>query len=164
MAAQKGDPEAINDLLLHCQPDLQRFARKVCATPEDVEDAVQETLWVVARKIDTLRAASAFTSWLFRVVKHHCFRLLREEQWQLVVTVPDDWCDQTARVESESVSMHEVATAIANLPALYREVLILRDVENLTAPEVAARLDITVDAVKSRLHRARMSVRAALDG
>ena len=55
IAAQNGDSEAINELLTRCQPDLQHFARKVCVTPEDVEDAVQETLWIVSQKIGTLR-------------------------------------------------------------------------------------------------------------
>lgn len=76
-AASTGDTEALEPLLLQYQPTITRFARKYCATPEDVEDAVQETLWIAAQKIGTLRVTSAFISWLFQVVRHQCFRLLK---------------------------------------------------------------------------------------
>src|SRR5215475_3122926 len=76
-AASKGDTEAIEQLLLQYHPTITRFAQKYCATPEDVEDAVQETLWIAAQKIGTLQVTSAFISWLFQVVRRHCFRLLK---------------------------------------------------------------------------------------
>lgn len=61
-SAWQGDTEAIEQLLLQYQPALTRFAYKYCATPEDVEDAVQETLWIVYQKISSLRSTSAFVS------------------------------------------------------------------------------------------------------
>lgn len=161
-AAQNGDPDAINALLLYCQPDLKRFAQKVCATPEDVEDAVQETLWVVSKKIKTLRAASAFTSWTFRVVKRHCLRLIKEERWEFTITVTEEWSLVEGNFDLPDVFTRDLVAAIVGLAPLYREVLLLRDVEGLTAPAVAERLGITVEAVKSRLHRARAAMRIAL--
>ncbi len=79
-SARAGDAAAIQALIVRYQPDVAKFARTVCATPEDAEDAVQEALWIAVQRLGTLRVASAFTSWLFQVVKHECFRLLRTLQ------------------------------------------------------------------------------------
>lgn len=158
--ARAGDVEAIHALLARCQPDVARFARAVCATPEDAEDAVQEALWIAVQRIGTLRVASAFTSWLFQMVKHECYRLLRRTRREEPIDrLPEQPASATA---DQMVLAHDVAKAIADLPPQYRQVLILRDVQGLTAPETAATLGITVEAVKSRLHRARTVIRAAL--
>ncbi|MGH7883848.1 MAG: RNA polymerase sigma factor, partial [Candidatus Dormibacteraceae bacterium] len=69
-AARQGDVEALGELLAQCHPDARRFARSLCPTPEDAEDAVQETLWIISRRIGALRVTAAFTTWLFRLVKH----------------------------------------------------------------------------------------------
>jgi RNA polymerase sigma factor (sigma-70 family) len=163
MAARHGDPAAIHDLLLRTHPDVSRFARSVCATPEDAEDAVQEALWYATQHLATLRVAAAFTSWVFQMVKHACYRVIRRRTRETAVlhlaeaslehTLPD----QTALA-------CDVSAAIAALPPSYRQVLIMRDLQGMTAPAVAATLAISVAAVKSRLHRARCLVRAALDG
>src|SRR6185369_1013781 len=80
-AAREGDSEAIESLLQHCQPSLTRFAQKYCSTPEDVEDAVQLTLWLIHRKITALRTSTAFVSWIFKIVKNQCYRLF-SSHWQ----------------------------------------------------------------------------------
>src|SRR4051794_22608898 len=77
-AAQRGEAGAIEALLGASKPDLQRFARRLCAGPEDAEDAVQSALWILHRKIGTLRAVPAFAGWLFRVVARECRRLMRK--------------------------------------------------------------------------------------
>lgn len=163
-SARQGDTEAIHALLLHYQPDIARFARSVCATPEDAEDAVQEALWIAVQKIGTLRVAAAFTTWLFQVVKRECYRLLRRGRHeasieQIVIVRYDD--DSLA---TQTALAHDIAAAIANLAPHYRQVLLMRDVQLMSAPEVAATLGMTVAAVKSRLHRARVLVRASLQG
>jgi RNA polymerase sigma factor (sigma-70 family) len=158
-AACEGDAGAIEDLLRQCSPTITRFARQFCATPEDVEDAVQETLWITAQKIGTLRSASAFVSWVFTIVRNHCYRMLhikREES-------PLDKLDQTdASSEQQLMLKQDVVKALEQLPAPQRQVLILRDIEGLTAPEVATMLGITIETVKSRLHRARNALRQSL--
>ena len=160
-SARAGDAAAIQALIVRYQPDVAKFARTVCATPEDAEDAVQEALWIAVQRLGTLRVASAFTSWLFQVVKHECFRLLRKLQreepldHQPIERLLLDGADH-------QILAHDVAQAIADLPPPYRQVLVLRDVHDMTAPEVAATLGLTGAAVKSRLHRARTMVRVAL--
>lgn len=156
-AAQRGEPGAIERLLSQARPDLRRIARRACRGPEDAEDAVQHALWMLQRRIGTLRTASAVAAWLFRVVARECRRLLGLRS-PAAPAVPDD-------LEASPVPTglrHDLARAIAALAEPYRAALILRDVEELTAPEAAAVLGITPDALKSRLHRARAEVREQL--
>ena len=75
-AAQTGDHAAIGRLLTVCQADARRYARRHCQI-SDVDDAVQESLMVISRKIHALKAVAAFSSWLFIVIKRECRRLER---------------------------------------------------------------------------------------
>ena len=156
-AAQRGDLGAVERLLSEARPDLRRVARRACRGPEDAEDAVQHALWMLQRRVGTLRTASAVSAWLFRVVGRGCRRLLGLKG-PPASTLPDD-------LEAAPVPVglrHDLARAIETLAEPYRAALILRDVEELTAPEAAAVLGITPEALKSRLHRARMEVREQL--
>ncbi|MGH7868140.1 MAG: RNA polymerase sigma factor [Candidatus Dormibacteraceae bacterium] len=161
-AARQGDVEALGELLVRCHPDARRFARSLCPTPEDAEDAVQETLWIISRRIGSLRMAVAFTTWLFRLVKHECLRLLRSQRRKPVVHAALAPILETEREAIQAALLGDIAKAIAALPLGYRQVLVMRDIEGLTSPEVARSLDLSAPAVKSRLHRARGMVRASL--
>ncbi len=157
-AAQRGESGAIERLLSQARPDLRRVARRACRGPEDAEDAVQHALWALQRRVGALRTASAVAAWLFRVVARECRRLLGLRGPPTVPTLLDD-------LEAAPVPTglrHDLARAIEALPEPYRAALILRDVEELTAPEAAAVLGITPEALKSRLHRARAEVRERL--
>ena len=158
--ACSGDAPAIAELLVTCQPDLKRFARRTCSTTEDAEDAVQVALWQLHRRIGTLRTVATFATWLFRIVERECFRLFRGRR--PANHVGADALDSVAAPDAGHDLRIDLSRAIAELPESYRVVLILRDVDELTAPEVAAHLGLGVDAVKSRLHRARAMVRARL--
>ena len=76
-AAQQGDPRAIAILLDGSHAHVHRFARTLCSTPEDAEEATQEALIVLYQKIGTLRAAAALASWMFQIVRHECIRRSR---------------------------------------------------------------------------------------
>ena len=159
-AACSGNEAAIVRLLTVCQPDLKRFARRTCSNSEDAEDAVQIALWQLHQKIGTLRTVAAFATWLFRIVERECYRLFNGRD----ATVSLD--DMDGEAVQASLIPHDLRTDLTNairaLPESYRFVLILRDVDGLTTPEVAAELGITVEAAKSRLHRARSMVREKL--
>ena len=75
--ACKGDKQALENLLVICQPDIKRFARRTCSSSEDIDDAVQIALWQLYRKISMLKTVATFSSWLFRIVERECYRLLR---------------------------------------------------------------------------------------
>jgi len=157
-AACAGNRPAVEQLLAICQPDLKRFARRTCSTSEDAEDAVQVALWQLHRKIGALKMVEAFATWLFRIVERECYRLFRRRAPAGIEIVHGELPDIPALAIPVDLRMDLIA-AIAALPAPYRTVLILRDVDELTAPETASQLGISVDAVKSRLHRARAMVR-----
>lgn len=159
-AAQRGQPDAINALLSACQPDIRRFARRTCNHAEDAEDAVQAALWQLYRKVGALRTAATLATWLFRIVERECFRLFRQRTRLDVESEAD--IDAVATPGVPLGLRLDLVKAIAALPAPYRVVLVLRDIDELTTPEVAARLGISLQAVKSRLHRARAMVRERL--
>jgi RNA polymerase sigma factor (sigma-70 family) len=159
-AACGGDAAAVEKLLVVCQPDLRRFARRTCSNGDDAEDAVQIALWQLYRKIGALRTAAAFASWLFRIIERECYRLLHARGRLQAL---DASLDEVLRQEPLPLALrNDLVTAIAALPEPYRKILILRDIDELTAPEAANQLGISVDAAKSRLHRARVLVRDSL--
>jgi len=159
-AACGGDAAAVEKLLVVCQPDLKRFARRTCASREDAEEAVQVALWQLYRRIGALQTAAAFASWLFRIVERECYRLLRGRR---DLSSFDDALEDVLQQEPLPLALRrDLGAAIASLPEPYRRVLVLRDIDELTAPEVAAALGISQEAVKSRLHRARAMVRERL--
>jgi RNA polymerase sigma factor (sigma-70 family) len=159
-AACNGDASALEKLLTRSQPDLKRFARRVCATSEDAEDAVQIALWKLHRHIGALRTVSAFAAWIFRIVERECFRAFKT----LKDTEPmDEHLEASLPAADARDELHQdLVAAIARLPPVYSEILILRDVNEWTAPEAAAYLGITVEAAKTRLHRARNLMRERL--
>jgi len=159
-AACGGDAAAVEQLLVVCQPDLRRFARRACSNSADAEDAVQIALWQLYRRIGALRTTAALASWLFRIIQRECYRLLlaRDRLDALGTSV-----EGMLRQEPLPLALRkDLVAAIATLPEPYRRVLILRDIDELTAPETADQLGISADAVKSRLHRARALVRENL--
>ncbi len=157
--ARSGDAQALDALLRRCQPDLRRYARRHCAS-EDVDDAVQDALWIVARRVSALRAAAALSSWLFVTMRRICHRLLRQRH----DTEPLDDERHGGAAESQDLLRLDLARAISALAPMYREMLVLVDVLGHTVPEAAESLAIGLEAAKSRLHRARATVRESLQG
>lgn len=165
-AAQQGDSAALQALLAAHREIVFRYGLRFCRTTEDAEDAVQETLWAAARSVRKFRRAAAVTTWLFAIVRNNCLRLVRQHRGEpdladvlpTLVDPRDLIEDQVAAEQVEAI----LAEAIARLDPDHREVVLLRDVQGLTAPEAAGRLSVSVRALKSRLHRARSELRASL--
>ncbi len=160
-AARQGDAQALAELLSVCQPDLKRFARRTCSNAEDAEDAVQMALWSLYRKVGALRCAATFATWMFRIVERECYRLFRVKKYHDALDELGEHDMPMANMVPMDLRM-DLVRAMERLSPPYREVLILRDVHELTAPEVAAQLGLSLVAVKSRLHRARAQVREQL--
>lgn len=163
-AAQRGDPAALNHLVAAHRQGVYRYGLHVCRTTEDAEDAVQETLWAASRALRSFRGtASSIASWMFTIVRRECLRLIEgrrraparlDDRDDLIAEVVDP-----TNVVAVRRRVELLATALADLDPLHREVILLRDIEELTAPEAAQRLGVSVDALKSRLHRARVNLR-----
>ena len=157
--ARSGDAQALDALLRRCQPDLRRYARRHCAS-EDVDDAVQDALWILARRVSALRAAAALSSWLFVTMRRICHRLLRQRH----DTEPLDDERHGGSAPSQDLLRLDLARAISALAPMYREMLVRVDVLGHTVPEAAEALAIGLEAAKSRLHRARATLRESLQG
>ncbi|WP_374359535.1 RNA polymerase sigma factor [Pseudoduganella danionis] len=160
-AAHRGDPAALAQLLQLCQPDIRRYAQRNCRIG-DVDDAVQEALLVLSRKLSSVRALMAFSGWLFQIVRRECHRLAR------ATLNYDPWDDARAEqwlASQDNVQLrHEVIHALESLPADYLEVVLLRDFAEMSIGEIAAQLGQSAAAIKSRLHRARAMAREYLIG
>lgn len=158
-AAQQGDEAALLRLLKESRPDLRRIAESQCASSADADDAVQETMWVVYRRIGALRTAGSYTAWMFAIVRRECRRLMRKVRGQ--VELPDE--DHKVFAYYTRPDLHaDLTAAIQSLPDKYREALILRDFEECTITDIARIMRLSRPAVKSRIHRARMLVREYL--
>ncbi|MGA6206489.1 RNA polymerase sigma factor [Nocardia testacea] len=161
-AAQDGDIDAIAAVVSAAHPNVRRFARSLCADAEDAEDAAQEALIILYRKIGMLRATGALASWMFRIVRNECLRRARRQP-VAPTPMPDTAVTDSAEYEAlRRLEAGRVAAAVAALPADYRRVLILRDIQGHSGRVVAEELGLSPAAMKSRLHRARAAVRHTL--
>ncbi|MBI3014964.1 MAG: RNA polymerase sigma factor [Candidatus Tectomicrobia bacterium] len=175
---QSGDKAALESILEQCQERLYYYALKMTGNPADAEEVVQEVFVTVLEKIGTLREPGSFLPWVFTTAKNLCFLKLRGRRKDQDATVSledymprfnrghigavEDWSD---RVESGALSKElarHLDAAIQKLPIEYREILLLRDVQGLSAEEAGKVCGLSVAAVKSRLHRARLFVRENL--
>jgi RNA polymerase sigma-70 factor (ECF subfamily) len=173
-AARRGDGGAIDALLDRHQARIYRFGMKMCRNPEDARDVLQETLLAMARNVRDFREESSISTWLYRIARSFCLKKHRRSKFapKEVASLETDLPLEVNRLAAKAKLPDEVLEgkelqealeeSIDALDPIYREVLLLRDFEGLTAPEVAEALSISVDAVKSRLHRARLAVRSAM--
>lgn len=179
-----GDPEAFDRFVEHFRGKIFNYSWLMCGQRDDAEEVAQETLMNVFQNLSQLREPERVKPWVFRIAKNAC---LTKRRRSLFAPAPSqevsldqlmpvrhsegdgfrieiaDWShlpeDEAMRAELR----HEVQKAIRNLPELYRPVILLRDVEGLSTQETAQILDLNEDAVKTRLHRARLAVRKELD-
>ena len=158
-AARDGDVAALQRVLVQSRQNLRRYAEYHCNI-NDAEDAVQEGLILASRRIRDLRVVESFTSWMFRIVKRECNRMKRGLRMLTGDAITEDImpCCSFEPVELRQ----DVAAALASLPAHYRQVILLRDLEGLSIEELAGQLGLTREATKSRLHRARLLAREYL--
>jgi RNA polymerase sigma-70 factor (ECF subfamily) len=173
-AARQGDAGALEALLSRYQPHLYRFGLRMCGNEEDAGDVAQESLISMARSLPGFRGDSSLSSWLYTIARRFCIRKrrrskfapAREESLDAPETGATNRLADPAPSPEQSAANRELQSALTRaidvLEPGQREVLVLRDIEGLSAPEVAQILGIRVEAVKSRLHRARLAVRQAL--
>lgn len=159
LAARSGDPRALERVLARSRQDLRRYAEYHCPI-NDVEDAVQESLFTVSRKLMDLRQLECFASWLFRIVKRECNRYKRLKRSLLQVPITED-IEGPHYPESKGLA-RDVARALEALPAHYREIILLRDLDGLSLEELCTNLGLSLQAAKARLHRARSLAREYL--
>jgi RNA polymerase sigma factor (sigma-70 family) len=159
-AAQQGDPRAIAMLLDGSHAHVKRFARTLCSTPEDAEDATQEALIVLYRKIGTLRATAALGSWMFQIVRNEC---IRRSRFAFHRTISSELVESSAEDAALArLEVERIVGCVAELPPEQRAVLVLRDIQGLSGAATAQALGLSRGAMKSRLHRGRETLRIGL--
>jgi RNA polymerase sigma-70 factor (ECF subfamily) len=172
-AARRGDADALDALLADVQPRVYRFSLQMCGRPEDAQDVLQETLFAAARTLPAFRGESSVSTWLYTIARRFCMKKRRrrasapdvvsieaEPEAARRLAAPDRGPER--RLADEELAS-ALRSAIAALEPASREVLVLRDVEGLGADDVAKVTGLSVPAVKSRLHRARLAVRHRLE-
>jgi RNA polymerase sigma-70 factor, ECF subfamily len=176
-AARDGDPKAMTRLLQVVSDPALRFGKGFCRDDHDAQEIMQDVLTSLVRSLSTFRGEAALTTWAYTVARNACLRRRRRranaplvlesldapdgEAARGALAVPDHDDDPARRFERRQLS-ELVERAIRALPTAQREVLVLRDVEGLSAGEVGRVLGIGERAVKSRLHRARVALRETL--
>lgn len=145
----------------------------MCGNPEDAEEVAQDTLINAFQHFDSLREPERVRSWVFRIAKNACLMQRRRSVFAPVRELPvdelapgdeplgEDAPPDAAFLNSELKTV--IFRMIADLPPLYRQVILLRDVEELSTEEAAQILEVSQDVVKTRLRRGRLALRQRLD-
>jgi RNA polymerase sigma-70 factor (ECF subfamily) len=166
-AVRGGDADALEALLRRHQDRIFRFGMRMCRDREDAREVVQDTMLAVARSAARFRGDASFASWLFTIARNACAKHRRKaagepESFEAIDAATVHASASPEREIEQRRFEHALEHAIAELAPKVREVFLLRDVEGLSAKEVATATGLTVAAVKSRLHRARLDLRARL--
>jgi RNA polymerase sigma factor (sigma-70 family) len=160
-SARAGDPVAMNLLLTQLRPNIRRYAAYQCGKATAIDDVVQETLIIVNRRVGSINNLAAIGAWLAKIITRLCLlpalQLVRATESLVRVQNSVDFSTRP----TEDLRL-DVARALESLPESYRAVIVMRDFEELTINEMAARLQLTREATKSRLHRARAMMREYL--
>ncbi|HUK83261.1 MAG TPA: sigma-70 family RNA polymerase sigma factor [Verrucomicrobiae bacterium] len=170
------DKSAMEELLRRHGPKMFGVAMQIMRNETAAQEVMQDALITVWNKAGSFEGRSAFTSWLYRVTANAALMKLRKDK-KLEHNVPletyggdselpvlqlaDPSANPVASVTGGELSDH-VRAAIDALPEPYRTTVLLADVEEMSMDEVAAAMESTVPAVKSRLHRARLALRKEL--
>jgi len=178
-ALRREEPDAADRLVERYGDRVYRLAMRITGLNEDAEEAAQDALWTAARKIHMFKGESAFGSWIYRITANAAYQKLRTRRQKAAEiaiddVLPsldgdgrhfepmDDWSNRVDEQALQGELRRVLQQAIDGLPADYRTALVLHDVEGLSNPDIAEALNISLPAVKSRVHRSRLFVRKHL--
>ncbi len=179
-ALRRREPMAAERLVSTYGERAYRLASRITGNGEDAQEVVQDALWTVIRKIDMFRGESAFGSWFYRIVANAAYQKLRGRQSRRheisldeVLPLFDelgchaepvaDWSQAASDPAVQAELRTTLSAAIDELPAAYKAVLVLRDIEGRSTEEIAQALGLSIAVVKTRAHRARLFLRKRLD-
>lgn len=171
--AKLGDREALGALVRQYEQTIYNFAYKICRDREKAENTMQETFLSMVKSLHQFDGNSKLSTWLYRIVSNHCLMQARyNKKFQFVDVETEDslfddsFIPDTSRMPAKDLETAELRElldgAISKLAPEYRVVFLLRDVEQLSTEETASITNLSVPAVKSRLHRARAFLRNEL--
>lgn len=176
---QRGEEAAFEVLVRENAPRMLAVARRLLGSEEEAHDAVQEAFLSAFRALDRFQGEARLSTWLHRIAVNAALMRLRAKRRRPEGSIeellprfledghfaeaPRPWQESAPSLLEREELRAEVRSAIAGLPEPYRDVLWLRDIEELDTAETARLLGLTAAAVKTRLHRARAALRGALD-
>ncbi|WP_285592557.1 RNA polymerase sigma factor [Kineosporia sp. NBRC 101731] len=167
-AAAAGDDAALNDLLAAIQPEVLRRTGKMLPHREDAEEAAQDALLQVARRISSFEGRSSFRTWLYVVVSNaarQTYRDLKRRAGEQPLTVEEQVRPDPRRTSVIAGSRIDLLEALESLESSHPQLVlpfVYRDLADLEYEEIARRLDLPLGTVKSRLNQARQEVRRRL--
>lgn len=178
----EGYPGAFDRFVETYGAKVFQYSFLMCGQREDAEEVAQETLMKVFASLDQLREPDRLKGWVFRIARNACYMKRRksvfapQQELSLDEFLPAlegdgegrklqiaDWSALPDDLVLQEELRRELDRAIAELPEIYRTVILLRDVEELSTEETAQILEVGADVVKTRLHRARLALRKRLD-
>ncbi|MCB0332511.1 MAG: sigma-70 family RNA polymerase sigma factor [Bdellovibrionales bacterium] len=175
-AFKSGEEAAYVELVRRYTEKVHNLALRITRNESDTEEILQDVFITVHTKIGTFEGKSAFSSWLYRITANTSFMKLRQRKKHSAISIDDvnqgardnswlsdrsDTCDINY-MSSRHELRRELQEAVSRLPEEYRMIFILRDVDGLSNQEVGEVLNLSVPAVKSRLHRSRLMLRKKL--
>lgn len=177
-----GDMEAFDRFVETYRSKIFQYSYMMCGQREDAEEVAQETLLKVFQSMDQLREPERLKAWVFTIARNACYMKRRKSVFApqhelsleelLPVTSGDgserriqiaDWGALPDTEVLRKELREELDRAIGELPDIYRSVIMLRDIEELSTEEAAEVLGVSIEVIKTRLHRARLSLRQKLD-
>lgn len=172
-AVLAGEPQAFERFVEHFRSRLFHYSWLMCGQPEDAEEVAQETLLNAFEHFEGLREPERVRSWIFRIAKNACLMQRRKSVFAPARELSFDELPPEAEPAGEALPPDAayltselravLDRVIVELPPIYRAVVLLRDVEELSTEETAQILDVSTDVVKTRLRRGRVALRQKLD-
>jgi RNA polymerase sigma-70 factor (ECF subfamily) len=174
--SKEGDVTAFEELIRRYEDRIHGFSSRMCRQTEDAQDVFQETFLAAFKGLRNFKGRSRLATWFYKIASNACLKKRRKGKFEprdlqsLDAFLPGsgkqgappqiaDWTRSPVRQLEEKELRDALERAVADLPAEYRAVLVLRDMEGFSAQDTARALEISVAAVKSRLHRARLFIR-----
>jgi RNA polymerase sigma-70 factor, ECF subfamily len=161
--AQAGRLDAFEELVRRHRLGAYRVALRMLGDDSDAEDATQDAFVQAWRKLDGFRADAAFSTWMYRIVTNRCLNMLRaRRRTEPLPTDREAPASRPDRIAEGRWQVEDLQRAIGRLTPEQRAPLVLRELEGLSYEEIAGALELSIPAVKSRLHRARLELLAAM--
>lgn len=172
--AKSGDRQALAQLVKNNEQTVYNFSFKICRDRNRAEHTMQETFLSMIKSLHQFDGNSKISTWLYRIVSNHCLMLARKDKSKKFVSIDDDdelyedkYTADWSNIPNQNIENTELKKildeSIDKLSPEYRIVFLLRDVEGLSTEETAQLTELSVPAVKSRLHRARAFLRKELN-
>jgi RNA polymerase sigma-70 factor (ECF subfamily) len=164
LRCQAEDADAFAQLVRAYYSRVHYYLRKMLASPDRADDALQE-LWIdVYRSIPTLRDPQAFPAWLYRLARNRAYRELRRARPAMqsidAIDLPDEGLADDDFTREDAQRVH---AALDQLPPEHREVLLLRFIESMTYEQIAQVAQCELGTVRSRIHYAKRTLRGLLE-